>query len=228
MLTPRKALTEKKKIKEDKFVTSLFSTWDRVKGYSRNILYGVGAVAVVVLVIVMVRQSGESSRREAKQRISRADLALENNRNDEALAAYQEVVDNYGKNDITARACLAVANIHFFQGNLAEAEKYYTQVLDRYSHEDLEPAAAAGLAACLENKKDYQGAAAAYEKCARDYKSSYLAPECLMGAARCYREVKDYPSAERCYTLISTAYEKSDYAREAGNQLKMVKALAQN
>jgi TolA-binding protein len=226
MLTPRKALTQKKKIKEDKLVTGLFSAWDRVKGYTRNIVYAVGGLAAVILVVVLVRQSKESSRQEAKRHLARADQAWQNKKTDEALVAYQEIVDNYGKNDITARACLSIGNLYFAQGKLAEAEQFYTQVLEKYSHELMVPSAAGGLAACWENKQEYQKAAEQYEKTAQAYARSHLVPEYLMAAARCYRQLKDYPAAERCYAAVVSEFEKTDYGREAQTQLKVVKSLA--
>jgi TolA-binding protein len=222
MLRPMKTLNQKKKIKEDKFITWLFNAKDTMEIYGKNILYSVGAVVVVVLIVFLVRKSGTSSQTETKMQLDQADFYAETNKPEDALTAYKDILQKFGKNELTGRACFSIAVIYYNKGEVDSAVYYYQKFLDKYEGDLLMPGAMAGIAMCLENKKEYAQAAEQYKKAVDKFPQSHLAPEYLMSAARCYQKTGNMTDANACYQKIVKNYKDSDYLRDAETADKMV------
>jgi len=224
MLQPKKDLLRKKKIKEDKFATTVILAWNKIQENASKIGIGIGGVVAVILIVMLISKMNTSSKHDARQELVQAQGLVISNKQDEALIKFKEIVDTYGGNKVAGVACMRLANLYFSRGELYDAETYFRKYAKKYNDKILKCSAQGGIAACLENRKEFGPAAELYEKTAQQYKDNFLVTELLMSAGRCYETNNQFEKARECYKKIVSDFPKSDFVRDAEANLKMLVA----
>jgi len=210
LLKPRRKL-KKRQIKEDKLVTAYFKAQDWLRENTRLLGYiGIGVV-VVALIVVLVVRSERSAEDKASVELARAELLVDQGKNEDAIAVLESLVDRYGGTSAARLALLDLANTYYQQGEFDLAIKYFDQYIKKHSGYDplLTASAIAGKASCLEAKGQYEEAAKLFVQAAEKNPDGFNAPEYLMNAAFCYEHLQRWNEAEKLYKRILDEYPKS-------------------
>lgn len=162
---------------------------------------GIVAVALVVMFIMNMRQSGAAAANEA---IAQADASLRQGNDSIALVQYKQVADNEGY-DAGNRAALQSAILLYKDGKYEEALNY----LEKYSPtEAIVGAASYSLKGdCYVNLQKYDEALSAFDKAidASDDNEFYT-PLFMIKQANVYRALKNYGKEAALYEQIKKEY----------------------
>ncbi len=197
--------------------------WNQIEANYIRILTGFG-IAIVAALIVLFVYRGQTQRAEAA-RIALGDvyIALYEGRVEDALAASQEVIETYAGQAEAGEALMALANLHYEEGRIAEARTYFQQYLDEYPTDGpLGYGAWSGLASCLENEEQFAEAGQQFAAFAGAHPNSPFAPIALKEAGRCYELGKMPQQASDAYQKIVNEYDESSVTRFARGQLSMM------
>lgn len=157
-------------------------TIERVRPYSRALLAGVIAVAVLIFGMGFVRQRRATQRTEAWN----AFFTAVNTMQTEPL---NEVVTQYAGSEVGLWAELRLADLQLAEGTdllftnrpaaldeLRSAEEHYTSVRDQADNPEVRERALMGLARSLEALNRLDDAQAAYRQVTEDYPEGLFAP----------------------------------------------------
>ena len=197
--------------------------WNQIEANYIRILTGFG-IAIVAALVVLFFYRGQTQHAEAA-RIALGDvyIALYEGRVEDALVASQDVIETYAGEAEAGEALMALANLHYEEGRIAEARTYFQQYLDEYPTDGpLGYGAWSGLASCLENEKQFAEAGQQFATFAEAHPRSPFAPIALKEAGRCYELGKMPQQASDAYQKIINEYDESSVARFARGQLSMM------
>ncbi|MBN2093680.1 tetratricopeptide repeat protein [candidate division KSB1 bacterium] len=215
MLRPRKKFA-RKKVKEDKLVTTYLKIMDYYEMYQKYILGGVAAIIVIILLVVMVSSNRREAEIKASGELAAARMQLSNMNLDAAADSLEKLVTRYDGTNSAGVGSFYLANTYFLQKKTELAQKYFEEYLSDYASDPmLSSSALAGLAACHEEKKDYKKAAELYEDAVEKYPSVFNAAEKLMNAARCYNLAGNKENAKRIYQKVIDKYANSGLKNDA-------------
>ncbi len=215
MLRPRKKIA-RKKVKEDKLVTTYLKLLDYYEMYQKYILGGVAAMVVIILLVVMVSRNRQAAELQASGKLAAARLQLSNMNLTAAADSLEKLVTQYAGTNSAGVGSFYLANTYFLQKKTELAQKYFEEYLSDYGSDPmLSSSAMAGLAACYEEKKDYKKAAALYEDAVEKYPSVFNAAEKLMNAARCQGLAGNREEARRIYQIVIEKYPNSGLKNDA-------------
>lgn len=215
MLRPRKKLA-RKKVKEDKLVTTYLKLLDYYEMYQKYILGGLAAIIVVILLIFMVSSNRREAEKKASGALAAARMELSKMNLNAAADSLEKLVNRYDGTNSAGLGCFYLANTYFLQKKMELAQKYFEEYLDNYASDQmLSSSALAGLAACYEEKKDYKKAAELYESSVKKYPAVFNASEKLMNAARCYNLAGNKENAKRIYQTVIDKYPNSGLKNDA-------------
>jgi predicted negative regulator of RcsB-dependent stress response len=221
MLKPRKKIT-KKQLKEDKLVTFYFQASEWLEKYSKYLLLGIAAIALVVAGVAYYGFSQTKAEKSASVDLARATRTLEALDYKSAISQLSAIVDSYGSTTSGKLARLHLANAFFQTKEYANAEKSYRKFISGFSgDEHFRAAAQGGVAACLEQEKKYAEAAEAYLDAAESY-DSVLAPGFLVSAGRCYSLAGNDAKAKELYNRVVQDYPKAPEKDDALMLLSMI------
>ena len=215
MLKPTRRLT-KKKMKEDKLVTSYFKFIDYINQNSKlvsGVMIGIAAIVVIGYLFIQSKKSAESS---ASVALTKARVEISNSNPETAIDILRSIIDNYSGTRGAGKSVFYLANIFYDKGEYEEAQNYYKKYLDDYDNDIiLSSSSYSGIGACLEQKGEYLEAASYYKKGAHKHAKHFEAPEQLMSAARCFKRANNNIEAQKIYQSIIDNYPKSQYKRNA-------------
>ncbi len=214
MLKAQKRLT-KREIKEDKFVTNYFKAQDFLGQYSRQILYGIGAVVVLWLAFYFISQNQFAKEQKAVVELTKAKIKYFENDYAGAVPLLRNIVDEYNGTSGGIEGEFYLANASFHLKKYDESVQYFKAYIADGDDEVLLSSAIAGIGACLEEQKDFGAAALKYEEAARYYDNNFMAPEQLYHAARCFLLAGNKDSARKLLDEVIEKYADSSIKAEA-------------
>ena len=197
--------------------------WSDIEANYTKILTGFGVAIAVVLVIVFVDRQGSERNEAAQAALGDVYIALFEGRVSDGIAAANDVIANYEDEPAAKEALMAIANLHFEEGRVAEARDHFQKYLDANSTAGpFGYGAWAGLASCLESESKFAEAAKQFADFASQEPNSPFAAVALKEAGRCYELGQMPQQAIDTYQRIARDYSTSSVARIATGQLNMM------
>ena len=210
-------------VKDDELLKFLLTAWDFIENNYPKILAGLGGVAVVVLIAVLISRQEEQSAIEAQIRLGEAQIALYQANFPEAISKSEQVVAEYGDSPASRQALLLAANLKFESKNYSAAQVDFQTYLDDFGSDGpLGYSAWVGGAFCLEAQGDLTGAGGKFAGYADAHSQGLFAPIALKEAARCFKTAGNLGQAQALYQKIVVEYKKSDVAQVARSELKQM------
>lgn len=227
MLAKRKKIS-KKEIKEDKLITYYSKALEFVETYSKQLIIGIGVLAVIVAGTVIYQNKITSDNIAATTALSKIIPNYEQKNYQSAiegqpgtdLIGLKSIADNYGSSEQGEVAKLYLGNSYYYSGKYDEALKVYGDISG--SQPSLSAAAFAGQGACFEAKNDYEQAAKEYEKAAHVYKFNALNSSYLLHSGIDYIKAKNYNAAKTVLNLVKKEYKTSQEAKDVDKYLDVV------
>ncbi len=229
-MAAKKKHYKKKEIKEDPLVTYFFEAKEFWLKYQKQILIGVSAVVVLAVVIILLHNKAETSRREASAKLA---TIVENYNlfdfnkalNGDSLhgkVGFVQLIDEYGSTTPGEIAKLFAGNSYYALTKYDKALNYYSDC--GISYPLFSAASIAGQAACYEAQQNPSDAAKFYEIAEKEGKYNPNNAEYLLKAAINYIDAGKYDRAEEILNKIKTDYRKSKVAREVDRYLGKIVA----
>jgi TolA-binding protein len=220
MLRPRKKVT-KREIQEDALVTLYLKAQKFLRIHIQKVYIGIGALAVVAIVIVFMGRSKKQAEIQASGKLGIAEQFFYGQDYQRAVPELQQIIDTYPGTRSAGTATFLLAKADFSTGNVGHALTLYRDYADHYKHDKIFSAAAyAGMGACYDQQGNYEAAAVNYEKAAKAHPKLFLAPFYYKDAARCYTIAGNTAKAVEIYQKIHTDYATSSVAQEASFYLE--------
>ncbi|MCF7807744.1 MAG: tetratricopeptide repeat protein [Candidatus Marinimicrobia bacterium] len=160
MLTPKKKLT-KKELKHDPLLDTLERGQEFYEANSKQILTGVGIVALAVLLTWGWMNSRDSFKNEAMLANTKTTMAAMQGMNSNVISELELVISEYGKNDLVALSALQLGSARLDSGDIAGARELFEHVA-KNSDEFLRAAGKMKLAYLAERESEYLKAAKMY------------------------------------------------------------------
>ncbi|UCE19261.1 MAG: tetratricopeptide repeat protein [Gemmatimonadota bacterium] len=215
MLKPRKRIT-KKQMKQDKLVTYSFKVLNYVQDHSRQFIFGITGLIVVLLIGFLMVSSKKKKEISAANMLGSSEIVYQSGDYQNSIPLFESVIQRYDGTRSSAHATYLLANAYFFTGNFDKAHQYFERYVNKYHKlPTLTASAIAGVAACYEEKEDYIEAGRWYERAASEFQDFYMAPEYLLSAGRCYESAGDTEKAKRVYQRIVDQYPESNSIQQA-------------
>ncbi len=210
----------KKDVRQDQFVTSMLKSKEFFEEHKSYFLIGVGALAVLAIVIFLVSSSMQGKAREANNIFGRASVEFRSGNFQLAAVDFQSILDNYGGTDVAKFACYYLANSYFELKNYDQASTYFSQFIDKYKSDNLTIAGAlAGLGHCHRAKGEMAAAAESFKKAYETAPDGFLGPENLYWGADSFAQAGDAVNARAMYELFK------DQPGEAQRALRLQQLL---
>ncbi|MEA3286453.1 MAG: tetratricopeptide repeat protein [Candidatus Marinimicrobia bacterium] len=160
MLTPKKKFT-KKELKHDPLLDSLEKGKEIYEEYNKQIITGVVALTVILLLAWGWMNSRETAKNTAMLENTKVTLAASQDLDDNVMAELERVVTEYGNNSNTNQATFQLAIARMDRGDHAGARDLFTQ-LTKSSDKQTKIAGMLKLAYLNERGKNFSDAAILY------------------------------------------------------------------
>ena len=155
---------DKNELREDEFVEWLVGAVQYVQDRAQAFAAGAAVFVVALLAVNYFVESQEQAKVDAAALLGDMLIAEQSAQSSEAIRLGEQLLTAYGGTPAAAKGAILLGNLHFTQGNIADAQRYFQLYLSDYEAVDvLVNAAQNGLAACLEAEGQYQMAAQRYE-----------------------------------------------------------------
>ncbi len=229
-MSPKKKHYKKKEIKEDPLVTYFYEAKEFWLKYQKQILIGLSALVVVIVVVILFQNKAEKNRKEASAKLA----AIVENYNlfdfnkalyGDSLHAkdgFLKLIEDYGSTTPGEIAKLFAGNSFYALTKYDDAKKYYNDC--GLSFPLFSAASIAGQAACFEATGATEDAAQFYEIAEKEGKYNPNNAEYLLKAAINYIDAGKYDRAEELLNKIKNEYKKSKVAREVPRYLGRIEA----
>ncbi|HEX9253253.1 MAG TPA: tetratricopeptide repeat protein [Ignavibacteriaceae bacterium] len=214
MLTKQKKLS-RKEIKEDKLVEFYYKSISFFEGNKNKIFTYLGALAVVVIAVILFMNYKSVQNDEAAVHLSKVMdmydvgdyLGAIEGKKDVKVLGLKEIVSQYGSTENGETAKIYLANSYANLGKPEEALKYY----EDYSGDiDIYIAASlAGQASYYSVKNDYEKAADLYMKASKVSKTDVMNSDYMFQAAVNYFDAGDKDQAKSLLQTIKEDYKTS-------------------
>ena len=183
---------------------SLTTAAQRIEDNKKYINWALIAIAVIALIAGGWIYLRNKSLADAKQDIGKADIALLQGQEDEALKAYEKVADEFG-NKTGERAHLNAAILLYSKGEYEKAAKH----IESFGANGtlIGPASQSLLGDCYVNLKKYDKALSAFDKAISlaDGNENYV-PAFMIKKATILHEQKKYADEAAIYQTIKDTY----------------------
>ncbi|MBL1212084.1 MAG: tetratricopeptide repeat protein [Ignavibacteriae bacterium] len=219
----------RKKVKEDKLVTYYSKTLEFYEKNQTKIIIAVGALAVIILAMVLWSNKMEQSNLEATKQLARVLPIYESGNYQEAIdgragtniVGLKSIVEEYGSTAQGEIAKIYLANANYYLDNIDEAQKYYSD----YSGGDalFKAAALAGEASCYSAKGNYDKAAEYYKRAAKVSENNAANAEYLLKAGINFIEAGKSDDAKDVLEKIKSDYAASSFVTNANRYLALIK-----
>jgi len=229
MLRPKKKIS-KKEIKEDRLITWYAEVTGLYEKYKKNIHIGIGAVAIIVLAIVVYVKNQADNETIAAAQFAKVFTLFDAGSYREAVDGIPErnvpglkaIVENYGSTPSGEIARFYLANSLYNLGRYDEA----LEMFEDFSPADdlLAISRYGGIAQCHEVRKEYGEAAKAYEMAASKNPNDLSVAENLHHAARNYALAGDKQKALDLYRRLKKAHSATPFGREADRYIALLSA----
>ena len=218
----------RKEIKEDKLVTFYYKSISYFNENRKNLLIGLGAVAIVVLAVFLYAENKKNNNEKANVELSRvlplydggSFLEAIEGRPRTPVLGLKKIVEEYGNTEMGEVAKIYLANAYYFLGKFDEAMKYYE---DYGGGNDLfKSTALAGQAACYEAKDNSEKAAELYKKAASITNENVLNPQYLLYAGINFIKLGKNDEAKEVLESAKKNYTASAYLRDVDRYLAQI------
>ena len=212
-------------LRHDPFV----DTTARVTSYLQNnfmtVLVGVAAVAVVVVGVVFLQQSRESSRLQASQLAFRATALYQNGQYSDGLIVMDDLISQHG-GSAEAKAALYLAGAsHLALGENDEAVSRFEEYLDAASNGEYAVSARLGIALAQESRGEPQAAVDLYREVREGLATdSPFYVQAALGEARALQSLGRIEEAISVLTPLE-GVEDFQARQEIDNRLATLEAL---
>jgi tetratricopeptide (TPR) repeat protein len=195
-------------LKEDPLVTGAFRAREVLAENREKFLWGLAALALVVLAGVWFFNSRREKNAKAETILTRANLELQTGQLPLALQDLRLLVEKHSGTEAGKEAYYYLANAYFQISDYEQAEHYYGEFLKRAGGVPVITASAyAGLATCLELKGKNKEAAANFARAVETARGSSQTPDYLVGAIRTHAALGDSAKARQYFQRL-----KKDFA----------------
>ncbi len=176
----------KRQIKEDPLVTAAFRGAALWEEHGRKILLGIGGVAiVVVLAVLMLRARGQAEDR-ATGDLFQAQMAVQAGDYASSVRLLNQLIESAPGTHAAKHALVLLGDSYIGQGNATEAATWYRKALDQSGRDRvLRDASRTGLAVALEDSQQYPAAADTYAQIAKDAPSDNDRGNAMLAQVRC-------------------------------------------
>ncbi len=227
MLTKKKKLS-KKEIKEDKLVTSYVKVTQFYEEYQQKIFLVVGAIAVIVVAIILYQNKLADDNIAASDELARVSSIY-------TAGSYQEAIDGrpgtninglkyiteeYGSSEQGEIAKIYLANSYLFLGRIDEALEAYGDYSG--SNDIFRATAYAGQASCYESKGNYEKAADLFDKAASVSEFVPANGEYLLNSGINYFKLGKLKEAKTRLERVKKEYTTSQASRAADRYLAQI------
>lgn len=208
----------------DKTVEEVDAAISKTEAFIDNNKKGLfwGAVALVAIVAIVSLWNWYNSGRDAKaqEEIYAAQFLFEEKNYEEALVAFEDIIDNYGA---TRTGNLAKA----YAGLCNKELKNYEAAIDylkSYSGSDMmiAPAIESALGDCYVETGDYAKGAQCFEKAASAANNEAFSPLYLKKAGLAYEKNGDKGAAAKVYMMIKDSWLQTPVGQEVDKYIYRV------
>jgi TolA-binding protein len=209
----------KKELKQDKLVELTYKLEQYYRDHQKIVLSVAAAVVIIILGVVLVRKSVQSTRLQSSYQLTLAKMDYGSGRLPEAKDGFQRIVSTESGR-YAGEAKYFLGRIAFDQNNYAQAVTDFTTYLKDFAVDDqLDCAAMSGLAAAYEAQGKNEDAVKTYTQIAEKYPQNTYAPQALWEASRVYLSLNQTDSAIKALQQIRDKYSESAVAAQAKRQL---------
>jgi tetratricopeptide (TPR) repeat protein len=218
----------KKEMKEDKLVTSYYSTYNFLMENQAKILIGLGAVALIIIAVILISNKRSDDNFEAARLLAKVIPLYESNLFQEAIdgqpssniVGLKKIVDDFGSTENGENAKIYLANSYSLLGRWEEAYKLY----DSFGGSNLlfESTSLAGQAHYYEIKGDYKKASSLFEKAAKISKTNPSNAEYLFKSALNLMKLGKNNEAKSIFKEIKNEYKFSVVVQEIDRYLNQL------
>ena len=215
-LNAPKTISKRHELRQDQVVT----VYARAVGFyeeNRNLVYGVLA-ALVVVILLIAGYAWMQSNKQAEAQVELGAIlpayeagnyvaALDGT---ETAAGLLAVADEYGSTDAGNLAHYYAADALFRLGRYDEALEHF-QAFDK-GNNLVSASAFAGEAAIYEIQGTFDRAGDYYKRAAEQFESAITAPDYLLRAGEAYEQAGAYGEAQAVYETIRDDYPESSIA----------------
>jgi tetratricopeptide (TPR) repeat protein len=179
-------------LKEDPLVTGAFRAREYLAEYREKFLWGVAALALVILAGFWYFNSQREKNALAETILTRANLELQTGQLPLAMQDLRVLVEKHSGTKAGKEAHYYLANAYFQIADYEQAEHYYGEFLKRSGKLPVITASAhAGLANCLEFKGKNKEAAEQFDRAVETAEGNSQTPDYLVGAIRAHAAIGD-------------------------------------
>ncbi len=206
----------KRQIKEDKFTTFMLNAKSQFMESWQFVVIGIAVVVIVVAGAIYYSNMQQAKSEEAANKFAQAMAQYMGKQNQVALVALNEIVDDYGSQDVAQQATFILGKLNLEVRNYGESVRFFEMYLSKYRSNKLDRAAAqAGLGACLENQGEVDKAREKYLAAYNEYKDGPLASDYEMSVLRLALKSGDIAAADARLESIKENYEGSELVNAA-------------
>jgi len=206
----------KRQIKEDKFTIFMLKAKNQVLDNWQYLVVGLVVVILAVTGTVYYLNSRQAQKQEAASRFARALMDYRAGNNQVAIMGLNQVVEEYGGDEVTEYAVFLLGNINYEIRNYPEAIRYFELYLLKYRQSRFNRAASlAGIASSLENQGQYREAAEKFVAAYNEYPNGPMIGDYQVSAMRNFLEVGEVDQAKTYLELITNEFDDTDLADRA-------------
>lgn len=194
-------------LKEDPLVTGAFRIRQYLTANRERILWGLGAVALVVFALFWFLGSRSEEESQSQALLTRAVLEVQSGQMPLALQDLRTLVEKHSSSRAGREGYYYLANAYFQLADYDQAEHYYGKFLQEASKTAIiTPSAYAGLATCEELKGKNKEAAGNFANAVEASGKGSQTPDYLVGAIRAYAAIGDSSRARRLFARLKDEF----------------------
>jgi outer membrane protein assembly factor BamD (BamD/ComL family) len=193
--------------------TSRSKPW--YQDHIRHLGVAVGVVALILLGIWFVRESGRRKEAQATSRLSAALAIADRGNLPQAAAELQKLIQTYDGTEASTEAVIALNQVRIASGQGELAANNLKEFVAKNPPARYAASAYGLLGSAQENSKRFADAAQAFEQAAAKADLDYLKAAYLVDAGRAYREAGKTQDATRAYRTVVEKYPQAPAAAEA-------------
>ncbi|MCF0197180.1 MAG: tetratricopeptide repeat protein [Bacteroidaceae bacterium] len=200
-----------------------------VENHKNQILYGTGAILLIILAVLAAKQFYFEPRSErANDAIAQAQQIYAEGNYEKALtgdsvrAGFLSVIDEYGCTDAENLAYFYAAQCYFQMEKYQEAVDMLEQY-DDCGDNMISPAAMGMLGDCYVAMGENEKGASALIKAAKRANNNAISPLCLVKAALIFEELGKKEEALKCYQNIKDNYKQSMQYNDVDKYIERLK-----
>lgn len=216
-MAKKRRVTRKELLKEpDEFMTFTGKLIQFARDYQKQLLYGLSAVVLTVIIISGVRlfigYNESNASKQLEQAMSlQAENRLKNKDLNEVKFSFQEIADKYSRYEGGKLARIMYANICYETGDFDAAISSYEKALRDFEEDpSISLFIQSSLAYAYEAKSEFPSAAEYFEKVATS-PETFLKDEALFNLGRIYAKMGEAEKSKKAFEDILSDHEDSIY-----------------